>query len=135
MSIFRIRGKLHEADTASVKLKIPRAKEFDKESSVTKNILKGEYKNITYEHEQKSLVLKSLPSLSSELKRLAKWGYKCDYRGTGLHPPHEYDMWCLMLEFLKHVLTVTVMFWNIRYFTLYFICAAGSVRPRSDLLT
>ena len=72
MSIFRIRGKLHEADTDSLKLKIPHAKEFDKESSVTKNILKGENKNIIYEPEHKSLVLKSLPSLSSELKRFAK---------------------------------------------------------------
>ena len=54
MSIFRIRGKLHEADTDSLKLKIPHAKEFDKESSVTKNILKGENKNIIYEPEQKS---------------------------------------------------------------------------------
>ena len=44
MSIFRS-GKLHEADTDSLKLKIPRAKEFDKESSVTN--LKGENKNIT----------------------------------------------------------------------------------------
>ena len=81
MSIFRIRGKLHEADTDSLKLKIPHAKEFDKESSVTKNILIGENKSIIYEPEQKSLV----PSLSSELKRFAKWGYKCDCRGTGLH--------------------------------------------------
>ena len=98
MSIFRISGKLHEADTDSLKLKIPRAKEFDKESSVTNNILKGEYKNITYEHEQKSLVLKSLPSLSSELKRLAKWGYKYNYRGTGLN--HE-----AALNHLDHVLS------------------------------
>ena len=32
MSIFRLRGKLHEVDTDSLWLKIPRAKELDKES-------------------------------------------------------------------------------------------------------
>ena len=85
MSIFRISGKLHEADTDSLKLKIPRAKEFDKESSVTKNILKGKNRNITYEHEQASTVSKSLPSLSSELKTFAIWGYNCGNGGTGHH--------------------------------------------------
>ena len=51
MSAFHLRGKLHEAGCepiCSLKLKIPRAKEFDKDSSVTKNILKGENKNIIY---------------------------------------------------------------------------------------
>ena len=74
MSIFHIRGKLHKArceSTRSLKLIIPRAKEFDKDSPVTKNTLKGENKNIIYEYEQSStMVSKSLPSLSSELKNL-----------------------------------------------------------------
>ena len=85
MSIFCLRGKLHKVDTDSLWLKIPRAKELDKESSVTKNILKGENKNISYEHEQISTVSKSSSSLSSELRKFAIWGYKCDYMGTGLH--------------------------------------------------
>ena len=93
MSDFHLRGKLHEAGCepiCSLKLKIPRAKEFDKDSSVTKNILKGENKNIINEYDQTSatsMVSKSLPrpSLSSELTKFAIWGYKCDYRGTGLH--------------------------------------------------
>ena len=85
MSIFPLRGKLHEVDTDSLRLKILRAKEFDKEPSVTKNIVKGENKNISYEHEQISTVSKSSSSLSSELRKFAIWGYKCDYMGTGLH--------------------------------------------------
>ena len=59
-------------------MKIPRVKEFDKESSVTKNMLKGKNRNITYDHEQASTLSKSLPSLSSELKKFAIWGYKYD---------------------------------------------------------
>ena len=79
MSAFHLRGKLHEAGCepiCSLKLKIPRAKEFDKDSSVTKNILKGENKNIINEYDQTSatsMVSKSLPrpSLSSELTKFA----------------------------------------------------------------
>ena len=87
MSIFHLHGKLHEPGCEpirSLNLKIPRAKEFNKDSSVTKNILKGENKNIIYEYVQPSTKLsKSLPSLSSELIKFATWGYKCDYRGNG----------------------------------------------------
>ena len=84
MSAFHIRGKLQEAGCEPIrclKLKIPRAKEFDKDSSVTKNTLKGENKNIIYEYDRTSastMVSKSLPSLSSELRKFAIWGYKCD---------------------------------------------------------
>ena len=90
MSIFHIRGKLHKArceSTRSLKLIIPRAKEFDKDSPVTKNTLKGENENIIYEYDEQSstMVSKTLPSLSSELKKFAMWGYKCDYRDPGLH--------------------------------------------------
>ena len=84
MNIFIIRGKLQEVageQLGLVKLRIPHAKEFDKNSSETKGVSKCENKNPINKNVQSS----TLSSLSSELIKFAIWGYKCDYRGTGLH--------------------------------------------------
>ena len=51
-------------------------------------MLKGENRNITYDHEQASTLSKSLPSLSSEQKKIAIWGYKSDNWGTDHHHEH-----------------------------------------------
>ena len=98
MNIFVIRGKLQDIECEPLglaKLKIPRAKEFDQKSFETKKVTKCENKNLIHENvENPSMLSKSSLSLSSELRKFAKMGYKCDYIATGLHyeaPPSHLD--------------------------------------------
>ena len=82
MNIFITHGKFQEVageQLGLVKLRIPRAKEFDKNSSETKGVSKCENKNPINKNVQSS----TLSSLSSELIKFAIWGYNCDYMGTG----------------------------------------------------
>ena len=51
-----------------------------------KKVTKCENKNLIHENVKNASTLsKSSLSLSSELRKFAKMGYKCDYMGTGLH--------------------------------------------------